>query len=138
MTMSNKYKFLESIFVLWFVLTLFYILVTYFLTKFDVSVIGNPVGYFFGFIGLFVPYGLLSLPTFILVPGSWYSLIAFTLILLVADHLTKRSPVDLWKRMLLNLAILFFVTMVVDYMRGTPFASWEIFVSGGSVPNSFF
>jgi len=116
-TVANFYG---SIWFWWIFTTIIYIL------------LGSPTGYITGFIGLFVPYGRLSLIVMELLPVfSIISLIFFVVSMILIDKLLKRVNILLYKRILLNLLALFIITMVVDFLRFTPFGSIDIFLNGG-------
>ena len=89
------------------------------------------LGHIVGFLGLFVPYGLVSLALFMFIgPLSLFSLIVFVVIMVFADRRLNKENFSFGKRILLNLLILLALTTLVDLIRYTPFVSWIIFFQG--------
>jgi len=79
------------------------------------------------FFGLFVPYGFLS---WLLMFYNLLSIPIFFLTMFYAEWTLNKENVSLGKRILFNLIALLLITIVIDLVRFTPFASWNIFFSG--------
>lgn len=88
------------------------------------------LGYIAGFLGLFVPYGLISLLLFFISLLAWVSLIIFIILMIFTDQRLNKQNFNLGKRILLNLLTLLALTTLVDFIRGTAFESWIIFFQG--------
>jgi hypothetical protein len=95
--------------------------------------LGSVSGYLLGFIGLFVPYGLYSLLAFIN-PLAWVSVVFFVFAMIYASRKLNEANDSLGMRILKNLLVLLVITFLVDIIRFTPFASWQIFFDGGVKP----
>ena len=124
-------KILRSLWFWWILTTAIYILL-YILLKIAgyPEGVATPLGHVAGFIGLFVPYGLLS--AFLLFsPASLISVIVFLILMTWADRKFNRQNSGLGKRILLNLITLLVLTTLVDTVRLTFFQSWIIFFKGG-------
>lgn len=94
--------------------------------------VGGILGYVFGFVGLFVPYGLFSLTAFVLfAPMAFASLAFFFIAMVYASRYLNKSNDSLGIRILKNLLVLLVITFLVDIIRFTPFASWAIFLDAG-------
>ncbi len=129
---ENKWGLFKSIWIWWGFTTFVYLLLSK--SGYLVS-LPSTMGYVTGFIGLFVPYGFLSLITF-LSPFGWISLIIFLALMIYIERKLNKQNFSLTKRIFLNLLALLVLTTIVDFIRLTPFASWFIFFHGGFAPGS--
>src|SRR3989344_8820665 len=123
---EKKFSLSQSIWFWWFITTACYI---------SLNLLGFPgetptlLGYFAGFLGLFVPFGMLSLVLF-LFPSGWISLILFIVLIIFADKKLKQFNLNFLQKVLLNIFVLLVITTIVDFVRGTPFMSWAILFQG--------
>lgn len=124
-------NFFGSIWFLWIFTTVIYIL----LEPQSVEMLNpNLAGYITGFVGLFVPYGPLSLYVAMFLPVlTIVSLVFFVIAMLLIDKKLKKRNFPLYKKILLNLFALFIITMIVDIIRGTLFGSIIVFLNGGTL-----
>lgn len=89
-----------------------------------------PLGYIAGAVGLFVPFGFMSL--FLLMsPVTWLSIPVFLISMWYGEKQLKEKNYSYGKKVLMNLLLLLIITILVDFARMTPFASWLIFLGGG-------
>ncbi len=123
---ENKFAIFRSVWFWWLLTTAVYVILG--LSRFPGNT-PSPLGYIAGFLGLFVPYGLMSLILFFS-PLAWFSLVVFIILMIFADRKLNRGNFSLGKRILLNLLILLVLTTLVDLIRGTAFVSWIIFFQG--------
>ena len=123
-------KILRSLWFWWILTTAIYILL-YILLQIAgyPKGVATPLGHVTGFIGLFVPYGLLS-AILLFSPASLVSVIVFLILMTWADRKFNRQSSGLGKRILLNLITLLVLTTLVDTVRLTFFQSWIIFFKG--------
>lgn len=131
---KNHKKFFCSLWFWWLLLTVVYVCMTFvfFDEQFNSSIIGTPLGYMFGFIGIFVPYGVASFVLFYF-PMTWISFVVFILVMLFAETKLGMMNLSSRRRVALNLLILLVLTITVDLIRDTPFESWDIFLKGGDL-----
>jgi hypothetical protein len=93
---------------------------------------GTLTGYIAGFIGLFVPVGPYSIMMVSTPMGFTANILSVAIIIFVSlwgnkyDILMKS-----YRKIVMILLILFVVTVIADAVRGTPFASFTIFLNGG-------
>jgi hypothetical protein len=123
---QNRKTILSSIWFWWVLTTIIYLIFN--LSHYP----GNTpslLGHIAGFVGLFVPYGMLSSILF-LSPFSWISAVVFLFLMFRAEKELNAKNYNLSKRILINLLILLLLTIAVDAMRGTFFQSWVIFFKG--------
>ena len=126
---KKQFTIFRSIWFWWFLTTSIYI-------AFGVSgfpgYLPTPLGNIAGFLGLFVPYGYLSLFLFFidLSGASFVSLVVFVILMFFTDRRLNKENFNFGKRILLNLLILLILTTLVDLIRGTAFMSWIIFFQG--------
>ncbi len=135
MNIQNKYN---TLWAWWIYTTIAYVLLAL-IFNFHVSdnyMGGTPIGYLFGFVGLFVPYGVLSVMS-LMVLLSFVSFIPFLLIMDFAVENLRVKNYSTTQRILSNLLVLLLITMAVDCIRMTPFVSWTIFFDGGVIDLGF-
>lgn len=80
-------------------------------------------------IGLFVPFGLLSLFMFA-TPLGWLGLVVFVGTMIYANKYITTTNVSTNKKIALIFLALFLITLAVDFARGTPFGSFNILFNG--------
>lgn len=82
-----------------------------------------------GFVGLFVPFGFTSL-FLLMTPLGWVSVILF----FVSGHFFSKwlnqQNYSLNKKIIMIFLALLVLTTLVDIVRQTPFASWQILMDG--------
>lgn len=125
-----KNKIFQSIWFYWVVLTVIYLTFNIMGYPNNASV-GQPMGHVAGAIGLFVPFGLLSL-FYLLEPEAWLSIPVFFGSMFYVDKKLKEKNYGFIKSLLISLLVLLIITTLVDFARMTPFASWHIFIKGGT------
>ncbi len=132
MNIQNKYN---TLWAWWIYTTIAYVLLTLMFNFPDPDqyMEGTPLGYLFGFIGLFVPYGVISVALMM----SWVSFLAFFPIMYFMEKSLRAQKYTTTQRILINLLALLLITIVVDFIRMTPFFSWAIFFSGGVLDLGF-
>lgn len=118
-----KEKLLGSIWFWWAILTVIYIV-----TFFSVGSSAGPLSFVARTTGLFVPFGMLSLLTFVTVFG-WLGLLVFIFSTIYANKRLKALNISLPKKIALIFAALFIITFITDLARLTPFASIMIFIN---------
>jgi len=123
-------KTIKSIWFWWILTTIIYILL-YLISSVGFGPTGDVAGMIGGFVGLFVPFGILSLITFFN-PLGWLSMAIFIVLMVFIDRNLNKLDLSLGFRILINLLFLLVLTTIVDFVRCSPFASWEIFFSGGA------
>lgn len=116
-----KEKLLGSIWFWWVILTVIYITTTVFNI--------GPFSFIGRIVGLFVPFGILSLFTFVTVFG-WLGLLVFIFSIIYANKRLNTLNVTLPKKIALIFAALFIITFITDLARLTPFASIMISIGG--------
>jgi len=124
--MNNDHKIFRSLWFMWLVTTGLYIILT---LVGGLSETPSPIGHITGFVGLFVPYGLLSL-ILLMSPYTWASLVVFILFMVFVEKYLNTLNISFEKRLLLNLLALLILTFAVDGIRQTPLESWRIFIHG--------
>ncbi len=117
----------KSIWFCWLLTTLIYVVLAF--LGYPKTEIATPLGYVAGFVGLFVPYGLASLILFAN-PFTWISLLVFLILMFCADRELKRKSYSLVTAILINLLLLLIITIIIDWFRQTPLASWTVFLHG--------
>lgn len=127
----NKYKYIvfRSLWFWWFLTTAIYLI---FNTQ------GYPpqegassmLGYVAGFVGLFVPFGFMSLILFFVNALTWVGLAAFIGLMLSAEKILMGRNLGLGEKIFFNLLALLIITIIVDLIRGTAFQSFIIFSKG--------
>lgn len=125
-----KNKVFQSIWFCWALLTAVYLILNIMGYPNNASV-GEPMGYIAGAIGLFVPFGILSI-LYLLEPETWLSVPVFAFLMLYAEKKLKEKNYGFIKNLLINLLVLLIITIIVDFARMTPFESWRIFIDGGT------
>ncbi|MDO8593814.1 MAG: hypothetical protein Q7R59_02875 [bacterium] len=128
-TNQNQWVIIRSIWFWWIFTTLIYLAIPGYKEETAIT-LGHIVGYISGLVGLFVPYGYLSLVLFIF-PLTWVSLVVFLVLMVLIDLKLNKQNFSLSKRILINLLALLILTTMVDLIRGTAFESWWIFFNGG-------
>jgi hypothetical protein len=92
------------------------------------------ISYVAAFIGLFVPFGITSLPLLFaaLMHFSLLSLgpIFFIISMILFGVTIKETKISIFKKMILCLVMLLIFTTVVDGLRDTAFESWKILFNG--------
>jgi hypothetical protein len=91
--------------------------------------ISSPLGYIAGFVGLFVPYGISSLILLFSLSGL-ASLGFFILFMYLIERGLRQIDINFYLRILINFLVLLLLTIMVDFIRGTPLESWTIFFNG--------
>lgn len=130
-------KDLNSLWLWWFYTTALYIWLGSLLGLPESSFSGSILsGYFFGFVGLFVPYGFLSV-LLLASPFGIISLVFFIMAMIFSQKRLDEKNYNFIKRMLLNLFALFIITFLVDVIRGTPLVSFIIFLNHGILNTRF-
>lgn len=132
METNQKWAILGSIWFWWICTTFLYLALNFFGYPdlgYPKEQVATPIAYIAGFVGLFVPYGLMSLPLFFN-PLGWVSLMVFLISMFLVDRGFNKQNFGLSKRIILNLLVLLVLTAVVDLIRLTPFQSWMIFFKG--------
>ena len=89
---------------------------------------GDFIGHLEGFVGLFVPYGPLSILAFTFSPLYWVSLVFFLCAMFYSEKMLKKTVLTPWKKILMNIYALLVITTIVDIVNGTHFLSWHIFL----------
>ena len=122
----------NSIYVWWFILTIIYIIFNFF---------GHPVvinggvakvsliDHFAGFIGLFVPFGLVSIKLLAL-PIVWLSVPVFFYGIYFLNNWLVSQKIQGFKKTVTILGLLFLLTVITDVARLMPFSSINIFIEG--------
>lgn len=118
---------LDSIWFWWFIMSAIYLAFSGF--GYPKELIPTTLGHVAGFFGLFAPYGLTSLLSF-MSPPAWISLVVFILLMKYCNKKFSSLNISLGKRILLNLFTLLVITSIIDLIRWTPFESWSIFFNG--------
>lgn len=137
---KNKHFTLTSIWFWWLLLTVLYSALS---IIFHVPAIDHYphgagfIGYVIGFIGLFVPYGPLSIFYFLVSPLSWVSFAFFLYAMFYAEKKLGKAGLTPWKRILMNIFALLLITTMVDIIRPTPFESWQIFLNAGWIQSGW-
>jgi len=132
---QGKSKILYSIWFWWIFTTVLYLFVIF------LGNLANNIGFFsfwdhtVGFIGLFVPYGMISAILFLSSLLSWLSLILFLIAMILVEKFLNKKNYNLKKRILINLLVLLILTFIVDAIRGTYLESWKIFLEGTRILN---
>jgi hypothetical protein len=116
-----KEKLLGSIWFWWAILTAIYIITTIFNI--------GPFSFIGRIVGLFVPFGILSLFTFATVFG-WLGLLVFIFSTIYANKRLNALNIPLLKKIGLIFVALFIITFITDLARLTPFASIMILING--------
>lgn len=84
-------------------------------------------------LGVFVPYGLDSGMLFVFSPiFSFLSLIFFVVSMGMSGRVVEKYGTTRIKKIIVALFALALVTIVVDFVRGTPFVSWDILLHAGT------
>ncbi len=126
-TNQNQYPLFRSLWVWWLFTSLLYLVFNalHWIKEGD----GTPLGHLGGFIGLFVPYGWVSLIVSIM-PMGLVSIVVFFILMFIIDIAFSQWNLTLGRRILYNLIALLLLTILVDAIRGTFFQSWVIFFKG--------
>lgn len=120
--METDKKEFNSIWWSWVIVTTLYI---FFVFLFSANFTTNPLeGYITGFIGLFAPFGFLSV---FLLFSNPLPLLFFIIAMIFIDSKLNKLNYSLRKRILINLFVLLILTTLIDFIRFTPFASWQLF-----------
>lgn len=129
-TDQKQNMFNKSVWFWWIFTTCIYLVIGFF--QFPANQVGlsTYLTHIQGFVGLFVPFGMQSFTLLLVSPFSWFSLIIFLASMAYTESFLKKQNYNFRKRILINLLILLVLTFVVDIIRGTPFASWMIFLNG--------
>ncbi len=97
------------------------------------------------FIGVFVPFGAASVLLLVMsmasMNGDMGPLMAipvFFILMFVAHKVLKKYEMSPRKKIAVILIALILITMVVDYVRDTPFESWKILMHGSVQDVSIF
>jgi hypothetical protein len=119
----------RSLWFWWFLLTAIYLLFNAagYPTGGDHDIL---LGYVAGAVGLFVPFGFLSL-LLLMSPTTWLSIPVFLISMWYGEKKLKEKNYSYGKKVLMNLLVLLMITILVDFARMTPWASWSIFLGGG-------
>lgn len=122
--MITKDRF--SSFWFWFlILTLIYLVLSMVALNGQVT----PLSHIAGFVGLFVPFGFMSL--FLLItPLGLVSVILFFVSGYFFSKWLDQQNYSLGKKVIIIFIALLALTTLVDIVRQTPFASWQIFIDG--------
>lgn len=126
-TSQIHYPFYAKFWFSWIVITISYLTLYYYLF---VEGWGNPhsehliLGRITGFLGLFVP---LSMTQNELISSFLFAWVIF--VLTIGENLLNKFRVGLSEKIILNLLVFLVTTIVADFIRFTPFASWIIFLS---------
>jgi hypothetical protein len=134
---KNKWTIFRSIWFWWFVTTAIYVALS--IAFPSGATVPTFIGYTKGAVGLFVPYGILSIILFVL-PGitmllSIISVIFFIFTMYWINKKLNKKNYSLLEAILINLLVLLIITTLVDFIRLTPLASWRIFLHGGLLIN---
>ena len=119
-------KFFTSIWGIWISLTIIYVLGAGFLEDFFGANFANSI---FLFIGLFVPFGiwnalgLASIKTFWVLP-------LVLVIMFTASKKVKNINLNTTQKILINLVVLFLLTILVDLAIWHKWCSWIILLGG--------
>lgn len=131
MTLSRE-KYLGSIWFWWFITTTIYVTID-FINPPSIFARAEPLTLVLDIIarvlGLFVPFGLLSLFS-LLSPFGWLGLIAALVGLMYANKHLRATQMSLGKKIGLIFLALFLITFVSDLARFTPFGSFKILING--------
>ena len=120
----------QSIWFWWVFTTLIYISLTPLLSN-QATAPTTPLNYIVGFIGLFVPYGLLSLMLFLTIPlFAGASLVVFLVLMTIINRKLNKWDLSVGKKILVIFLSLLVLTTIVDLIRFTPFYSWILFLNG--------
>jgi hypothetical protein len=92
--------------------------------------VGGRIGYAFGVLGLFVPFGILSTLTLVH-PFGWASVVFFIVAMFYLSNKLNSRDLSPMSRIIINLALLLLITFVVDLIRLTPLGSWELLQAQG-------
>lgn len=122
-----KEKILGSIWFWWAITTIAYVLLFQFHNS--PSALADILFMCARVIGLFVPFGLLSLFMFA-TPFGWTGLAVFVGTMIYANKKIAPSSFSLGKKILVIFVALFLITMATDLARGTPFGSFNILING--------
>ncbi|MDO8552458.1 MAG: hypothetical protein Q7S01_02915 [bacterium] len=136
--MSNEtdHKKMDPVWFWWAIFTVIYI--AFNLKGFPVNYLnlgdypnGLPLmSYIAAFFGLFAPYGTLSFISLVTNPLSWVSFVIFFLFMKYISTYIKKHRFSKYQIFFICLLSLLLITIVVDIIRGTPFASWNILFTG--------
>lgn len=89
----------------------------------------TPLSHVAGLVGLFVPFGFMSL-ILLMTPLGWVSVVLFFVSGYLFSKWLNQQNYSLGKKIVLIFVALLVLTTLVDLVRQTPFASWKIFIDG--------
>lgn len=87
------------------------------------------LSYVAGFVGLFVPFGLMSL-ILLTTPFGWAGVILFFVCGHFFSKWLNQQNLPFTKKVFLIFLALLLLTTLVDFVRQTPLASWRILIDG--------